>query len=128
VQRRLLRGPPASAWLVALIAWDLLAYGGALVIVHQTVEMLLAGGLLLRLRLAPDGWVGRMMETRPMAWFGKLSYSLYLWQQIFLVVRTPDWGVARRFPVSLVLLFGAALLSHFVVERPFLRLKERFRA
>jgi len=43
----------------------------------------------------PDDRVGRLLETRPLAGLGVLSYSLYLWQEPFLN-RLP----ARRSPRS----------------------------
>ena len=55
---------------------------------------------------------------------GRLSYSLYLWQQVFLVTAVPSWGWFRRFPVNLVLLTLVATGSYIFIERPFLRLKE----
>jgi len=116
---------PTSAWLLALLAWSLVANVGSLAPVYQTVEMVLAAGLLLRLRLAPDGWVGWFLQTGFMRLLGKLSYSLYLWQQLFLVTHTPEWGVLRAFPVSLLCVTAAALTSYVVIERPFLRLKDR---
>jgi peptidoglycan/LPS O-acetylase OafA/YrhL len=124
LQRSLIR-IPTSAWLLALVGWSVAARIAALVPLHQTVEMVLAGGLLLRLHLAPDGWVGLLMQSQVMRWFGKLSYSLYLWQQLFLVVHTPDWGILRVFPVNLLCVAAAALASYTFVERPFLRLKAK---
>jgi peptidoglycan/LPS O-acetylase OafA/YrhL len=32
--------------------------------------------------LTPTSLVGRLLELAPMRWVGRLSYSLYLWQQI----------------------------------------------
>jgi peptidoglycan/LPS O-acetylase OafA/YrhL len=69
------------------------------------------------------GRIGALLQCRPLAIVGLLSYSLYLWQQIFF-----DPGVnAMRLPLlqSLALLSVAALASYFLVERPFLRLRER---
>ncbi|HXU00773.1 MAG TPA: acyltransferase [Polyangia bacterium] len=118
---------PTAAWIAALLAWSLVARSPALAPVSETLSMLLAGGLLLRLRLADDGWVGWIMRSSFMRWLGKLSYSLYLWQQLFLIAGEggPDWGIARVFPVNILLLFAAALASYHLVERPFLRLKDR---
>ena len=68
--------------------------------------------------------VGRFLDWRPMAFLGVLSYSLYLWQQPFL---NRDAGAFWNiFPVNLALAFLFALASYTLVERPFLRLKDRF--
>jgi peptidoglycan/LPS O-acetylase OafA/YrhL len=70
----------------------------------------------------PASWPGRVLNLRWMAFIGTLSYSLYLWQQLFLN-RNSD-GFLASFPVNVVAAFAAAALSYFIVERPFLRLKE----
>ena len=51
---------------------------------------------------------------------GVLSYSLYLWQQPFLNASMPHWWAA--FPTNMVLALLCALLSYFLVERPFVNL------
>jgi peptidoglycan/LPS O-acetylase OafA/YrhL len=64
----------------------------------------------------PGTVVGRFLNLAPMIWLGLLSYSLYLWQQVFA------WS---PFPTYLKALFilGSATLSYYVVERPFQRLR-----
>ena len=55
-----------------------------------------------------------------MRWFGRLSYSVYLWQMLFL----PAYGIpvslgwAQQFPVNLVLVLISACTSYYTVERP----------
>lgn len=54
-------------------------------------------------------------------WLGALSYSLYLWQQPFV-----GHAQGMRFPVSIALAIGAAVISFYVIERPSLRIRQRF--
>ena len=63
---------------------------------------------------------GRLMNLRPMRYVGRLSYSLYLWQQLFV-----DLG-QRWFPLNLLAAIGCACLSMYLVEQPSLRLRNRF--
>jgi peptidoglycan/LPS O-acetylase OafA/YrhL len=51
---------------------------------------------------------------------GKLSYSIYLWQQLF--------SFMHKLPLLPLLLciYLAACFSYYVIEKPFLRLKARF--
>ena len=58
------------------------------------------------------GWV---------TWVGTMSYSLYLWQQVFLYRTSTAWWTA--FPQNLLLVFLVASLSFYLIERPFLRLR-----
>lgn len=73
--------------------------------------------------LRPNTWVGRLLEFRWVRWFGRLSYSLYLWQQLFLVPgATYPWSRLQSFPLNCALLVAVAALSYHVVERPAIRL------
>jgi peptidoglycan/LPS O-acetylase OafA/YrhL len=70
--------------------------------------------------------VGRLLDLRPIVFVGVLSYSLYLWQQPFL--NRDGSAFWNTFPVNLLLACSFALASYTLVERPFLRLKDRFAA
>jgi peptidoglycan/LPS O-acetylase OafA/YrhL len=65
----------------------------------------------------------RFLNWKPMVSIGVLSYSLYLWQQLFLNRYSEQWYTA--FPQNIVLAAMAAMLSYSVVEQPMLRLRER---
>jgi peptidoglycan/LPS O-acetylase OafA/YrhL len=71
----------------------------------------------------PSTPVGRALAWRPLVFVGVLSYSLYLWQQLFLFPDNPAWICA--FPQNLIATFVAALLSYRLVEKPFHALRDR---
>jgi peptidoglycan/LPS O-acetylase OafA/YrhL len=71
-------------------------------------------------------WGLRWLEIPPMLFVGRLSYSLYLWQQLFLIGPTPELNLIRQFPLNMTLTFACALGSYYLIERPFLALKDRF--
>lgn len=77
-----------------------------------------------RLVRFPTGPVGRFINIAPMRFVGVLSYSLYVWQQLFLNRHNGNWFAA--FPQNLIGAGVAALGSYYFIERPFLRLKQRF--
>jgi peptidoglycan/LPS O-acetylase OafA/YrhL len=54
---------------------------------------------------------------------GALSYSLYLWQQLFLDPGQSEW--IYRWPQNVIVAFAAALGSYYLVEAPFNRLKQQ---
>ena len=68
----------------------------------------------------PGSRVGRVLNARPIAFLGVLSYSIYLWQQPFL-----SQGHTLRFPLSVLCIGTLALASYFLVEQPMLRLRAR---
>jgi peptidoglycan/LPS O-acetylase OafA/YrhL len=67
--------------------------------------------------------MARFLDWRPLGVLGTLSYSLYLWQQLFLNPHNTGWSC--RWPINLCFALLAAGASHLLVEAPFLRLKER---
>jgi peptidoglycan/LPS O-acetylase OafA/YrhL len=68
--------------------------------------------------------VRRALAWKPIVGLGILSYSIYLWQQPFLDGEHHE-SIVCRFPVSIALVFVAAFASYFLIERPFLMIKDR---
>jgi peptidoglycan/LPS O-acetylase OafA/YrhL len=72
---------------------------------------------------SPHTPLGDLLEARSMATIGRLSYSLYLWQQPFFDPHLRTWMC--RWPQNLGLAVACAVSCHFLIERPFLQLKGR---
>jgi peptidoglycan/LPS O-acetylase OafA/YrhL len=69
----------------------------------------------------PGRLVGRLLNWPPLVFVGTLSYSLYLWQNPFLLGDAGSrWNV---YPLNVACAFTVAVLSYFLVERPFLSLR-----
>jgi peptidoglycan/LPS O-acetylase OafA/YrhL len=68
---------------------------------------------------------GRFLNWRPVAFVGVLSYSLYLWQQLFINRNSTSWVCA--FPFNILFAICAALASYFLLERPLLGLRHKLR-
>jgi peptidoglycan/LPS O-acetylase OafA/YrhL len=68
------------------------------------------------------------MNSTVAGFLGRMSYSIYLYQQIAmhpvknLLAAYPAWV---QFAAAMVCLLTASMFSYYVVERPFLALKER---
>lgn len=56
-------------------------------------------------------------------WIGRLSYSLYLWQQPFLYGNASRWW--ERLPLNVLLVFLFAAGSYYFIEQPALTLRTR---
>lgn len=80
--------------------------------------------LLCSLIARPHAAVVRALEVPVLRGVGTLSYGLYVWQGLFLRngPSDPEW-VLQRFPWNVVGAGACATASYFLVERPFLRLK-----
>jgi peptidoglycan/LPS O-acetylase OafA/YrhL len=72
----------------------------------------------------PADAVGRFLNRRSVATVGVLSYSAYLWQQMFT---DPD-GASVRFPLNVAGFVVATGLSFYCIERPLLGLRVRLRS
>ncbi len=66
----------------------------------------------------------RFLNTKPLLKIGVLSYSIYIWQQVFL--NPTSASVLNRLPLNLLLVGAAATFSYYGIEVPFLRLRPRF--
>lgn len=87
------------------------------------IPLVLLGTVLQSSRLA-----GRILETPVFRWLGRLSYSLYLWQQLFLVWnenRSPGLAVWQGFPANLLAVFVCATISMLLIETPLIALGHR---
>jgi peptidoglycan/LPS O-acetylase OafA/YrhL len=69
---------------------------------------------------SPRTIAGIAMNAAPLTWVGALSYSLYLWQQPLCY---PGACLAMRAPASVAAVIALAAASHYLIERPFLRLR-----
>ena len=65
----------------------------------------------------------RFLNTEPLVKIGVFSYSLYVWQQLFLNPTSPS--VLSHLPLNLLLVCAATTFSYFWIEVPFLRLRPR---
>jgi peptidoglycan/LPS O-acetylase OafA/YrhL len=80
--------------------------------------------LLFYLVTAPRTQLHHLLELPILVWIGRLSYGLYLWHfPIYNVLLAMDMTPLQVFVFGTPLSFAVALLSYFVVERPFLRRK-----
>ncbi len=91
-----------------------------------TLQAIVLPLLILSTVLHPNTLQGRILESKPLRWIGWISYSLYLWQQLFFGVNfagsPPGLALLRTPPINLVALLVCATFSYYVIEKPFIRL------
>jgi peptidoglycan/LPS O-acetylase OafA/YrhL len=73
-------------------------------------------GLVLHVIQVPY-WV---LNWAPVAWLGRISYSLYLWQELFCSNAALHLGFSIVLPA-----LACACLSYYLVEQPMLRLRDK---
>lgn len=81
-------------------------------------EAFIVPPLLLGTIWYPQAWPGRLLESAALKWVGRLSYSLYLWQQLFFVTRSQTPRLLQHFPLNVLAVFACAAVSHYLVEKP----------
>ena len=69
---------------------------------------------------------GQILDSRPIRYVGRVSYSLYLWQQLFLVrddvLANSGISLFQTFPVNVVAAFICAISSYYCIEMPLIHL------
>jgi peptidoglycan/LPS O-acetylase OafA/YrhL len=121
-------GPVISTCIVLMSFVSLVCfYGGLtdLVIAHNHIELfihILPTILLGALVSCPKGAIAWFLDSPQMRFIGKLSYSLYIWQQLFL----GGHGPRLPLPIALAAAFVCAYLSYRFVEQPCIRMGKQF--
>ena len=119
-----------SAKVPAAVLWGVLfiwtAYGEFWTrAFYLTVQEILVTTVLAQIVLSESKWLRDIFRWGPLRYCGAISYSLYLWQQLFLVTSVPSWGPLRRLPLSILVPFLIAAASYHLMEKPLLGLKNR---
>jgi peptidoglycan/LPS O-acetylase OafA/YrhL len=96
----------------------------------KTIEGIGVALLLLQSVLLPNSGVYKLLNTPFLIWIGTLSYSLYIWQQLFsaptqLFGFNPVWWMS--FPAWMLTTMAVACASYYFLEKPFMALRARLR-
>jgi peptidoglycan/LPS O-acetylase OafA/YrhL len=83
-----------------------------------TITSFACGCILLYSIRNASSLLGRFLNLPWLRHIGVISYSLYLWQQLFTGPQT------RLFPLNIVLIVLCAELSYWLVEQPSFRLRD----
>jgi peptidoglycan/LPS O-acetylase OafA/YrhL len=89
---------------------------------HGTITNLLIG-LLILVSIEGKGLWSSFLNIPIVNFVGVLSYSLYLWQQLFF---SKNIGMFSYFPVNILCIVAMALFSYYFIERPFVSLKNKY--
>jgi peptidoglycan/LPS O-acetylase OafA/YrhL len=123
---------PRVQALMRRIGGSLLAIGAAVAAIccqvwtppgYLTLVAILMALLPAATVAKPESWLGRFLELPLLAWIGRMSYSLYVWQQLFLSPQ--PIGVWQQAPWNVAAAFACAVVSFYGIERPASRIGHR---
>lgn len=100
----------------ALSAWGRGKYALPL---GMTLDAAACSIILLYAMDRPARPLGRLLNSRVLTHTGRISYSIYLWQQLFTGPYTGN------FPLNVVWIFLCAEASYWLVELPSFRIRDR---
>ncbi|HUB05581.1 MAG TPA: acyltransferase [Myxococcales bacterium] len=118
-------GGPTAWLLIAVLAAATPAFIPDLT---DTARTILSPCLLVATVLHPRRLLSRVLETRPMAWIGRVSYSLYLWNRLFyqcqprqIHLHNPYWNAL----LNSVLCLAFVSLTYRFIELPLMKVGRR---
>jgi peptidoglycan/LPS O-acetylase OafA/YrhL len=116
--------------LVAILCWaKRTRWYAAGMVVEPLLVSAITAVLILQQTQKNATWLYALLNQPWLARLGTMSYSLYLWQQLFLSpagfwLHSP--GLLATFPFNIGASLLAGWLSYRLVETPFARLRSRF--
>lgn len=120
----------SAAIIIVPIFWNYLYLGGF------TVFGLLVAMSTLFILIANQSFLSKLMQWSVLTWFGRLSYSLYLWHVTVYSAYVNNFGplpiksYTLKIGIPLAIKFAGsvalACASYYLIEQPFLRMKKRF--
>jgi peptidoglycan/LPS O-acetylase OafA/YrhL len=112
--------------LLPTIALNFMLVGGG---PSFTLYLLIATTIAYTL-IVKEGPIYSCLNLRPLVWIGEISYSLYIWQQIFLIhpVGLLPLGRLNVFPFNIACALVVATCSFYFIERPAIKFGRRLHA
>lgn len=112
----------------SMIINHLTGFTGTIILRH--IQILVIALLITANIFRGNDLFSRFFNSAIMEPIGEASYSLYLWQQLFLIPILVDFQNEKlwtHFPVNIILVFATGFLSYFFIEKIFLKMKEKYK-
>jgi len=89
-----------------------------------TLSNLAIAAIIVLIYFNPQAMVVKGLNTFILDWVGRLSYSIYLWQQLFLSGKS---GTVFQLPWNILMILAIAAFSYYVIEVRILKFTKYFR-
>jgi peptidoglycan/LPS O-acetylase OafA/YrhL len=112
-----------NLWIPVLIA-ALLATFLKNIPGDSLIKAILFPAMIMSTVISPKSLLGWFLELPLLKWIGRLSYSIYVWQQLaaFRAESASPLRMLQVFPYNIAVIFVFAGCSYYLVERPMVRL------
>jgi peptidoglycan/LPS O-acetylase OafA/YrhL len=112
--QRHLNAPVVALCALATVLFTIFYSMLATLWIAMLIPVVIAGTML-----HPEWRFCRVLELAPVRFLGRMSYSLYVWQQLFLTAGwLPGKAIGPAAPWNLVAAFAVAAASYFLIEKP----------
>ena len=111
---------PRMAWIAGVFLLgispllSIVLHGGYRWLLGLSLEGFAVTLMMLYSVRFPGRALGRVLNWAPVVHLGTISYSVYLWQQVFCI--GPDGPLVRSFPLNLICAIAMGELSWWTVE------------
>lgn len=82
--------------------------------------------ILLWINFNQQSLTVKFLEFKPLAYLGKISYGVYVYQGLFLRTGAGGKLAIQQFPLNIILTLFCAVISYHLLEKPILNYKSRF--
>ena len=94
--------------------------------VYKNLVISIITGMLIIFSMFPKTIIYRLLNNSILSKIGVLSYSIYIWQQIFTSGEESPIAAISAPPVNILLIIVVPFLSYNLFEKYFLKLKHRY--
>lgn len=113
----------AAAALVVGVLLDARFRGAYMLPIGFSIAGISAALLIAYVLTYPSATLSRVLSLPAVTWLGRISYSLYLWQQPFFNVA--NHSAFGRFPLDIICAMTFACASYYGIERPLIAMYAR---
>lgn len=131
--QRTLIGLCALGCVISARSLGYLPPDSAFLAISETLDTTFLIWIFINVMDGLPGPLGRLLASRPLTYLGKISYGLYIYHVFVIVIVNPllearglsiqndPWTCAT---ILSALTIASAIVSYYILERPFLRIKE----